>query len=153
MDYDLCVQQGRDFPNGQQVHRVKGEPEFVNPAGHDYRLKPGSAGTGAAGDAFGVAVQGDDVGASLPCTRKYGIPYRPLPVATSVNRLHFEAQNARNEWLPQTFTLASSEPKFRGEFIIQQPDDMFFRVEPSHGTLLADRPFTDAGPVPDALPA
>ena len=127
--------------HSQEKHGLDAKPEFVDAAGGNYMLRPGTPGSGSGVEIPGLTGKNPSVGAFQPGTLT-DLPFRPVPIHTDVARLSF-ASTSRAGWPRKTVTLTASQPGFRSAFrICRNAESRHFRVEPEQGTIEYGRPVT-----------
>ena len=114
---------------GQEKNGIAAAPWFLDEEHGNYRLQPGSPGYR---ENIGAFTRDDD--RELPC--------RPISLVTSVSRLRFRADSAK-EWKPQTVTLSVTKPGSEVPFrIVQNEAFPFLRVSPREGVVRPGTPVT-----------
>ena len=125
----------------QEKRGIDAKPEFVDAAGGNYMLRPGTPGSGSGVEIPGLTGKNPSIGAFQPGTLT-DLPFRPVPIHTDAARLAF-ASTSRSEWPRKTVTLTASQPGFRSAFrICRNAESRYFRVEPEQGTIEYGKPVT-----------
>lgn len=120
LDYDWAKKGDPTDFKDQEKNRLSGYPEFPNASNGDFRPA--------------VRPQGAIIPNFCP-DGKVGtghiIPYRPLPVETSVAQLNFMSGGA-----PQTFKIKATDPDFRSKFrIVQTAGTEYLKISPLEGEI------------------
>ncbi len=125
----------------QEKHGIDAKPEFVDAAGGNFMLRPGSPGSREGVEIPGLTGKTPSVGAFQPETIT-DLPLRPVPIRTGVARIAF-AVDSRRDLRPQQVTLTATKPGFRSAFrICRNAESRYFRVEPEQGTIEYGTPVT-----------
>ena len=120
LDYDWMSEGDITNLKEQEKNRIPGHPEFPNAGKGDFR--PATRPVGAVIPNFCI-----DGRVGTDCI----VPFRPLPVETSVAQLNFMSGDA-----PQTFTIKATKPGFRGRFrIVQTSKTEYLKITPSEGEI------------------
>lgn len=123
----------------QEKHGIDAKPEFVDAAGGNYMLRPGTPGSGSGMEIPGLTGKNPSVGAFQPGMLT-DLPFRPVPVHTDVARLSFVSPSG-SERPRKTVTLTASQPGFRSAFrICRNAESRHFQVEPEQGTIEYGKP-------------
>lgn len=114
---------------GQEKNGIADAPLFVDEKHGNYRLRRNSP-----GDREGIGAFTREDSRELP--------HRPISLVTSVARLCFRADSAK-EWKPQSVTLSVATPGREVPFrIVQNEAFPFLQVSPDEGVVRSDAPVT-----------